>query len=99
MCDSQTVTHPFQKLHEVYRMSVYNTQYMVYAQVSYGKVTPSWTAECIMYMIIIKTEDCKTEMLVMWLRQTREASWSTVVRALVGIRKGALAQKVALEYG
>ena len=50
-------------------------------------------------MIIIKTEDCKTEMLVTWLRQTREASWSTVVRALVGIRKGALAQKVALEYG
>ena len=46
-----------------------------------------------------KTEDCKTEMLVTWLRQTREASWSTVVRALVGMRMGALAQKVALKYG
>ena len=46
-----------------------------------------------------KTEDCKTEMLVTWLRQTREASWSTVVRALVGMREGALAQKVALKYG
>ena len=46
-----------------------------------------------------KTEACKTEMLVTWLRQTREASWSTVVRALVGMREGALAQKVALKYG
>ena len=46
-----------------------------------------------------KTEDCKTEMLVTWLRQTREASWSTVVRVLVGMRMGALSQKVALKYG
>ena len=46
-----------------------------------------------------ETEDCKTEMLVTWLKQTREASWSTVVRALVGMRMGALAQKVALKYG
>ena len=46
-----------------------------------------------------KTEDCKTEMLVTWLRQTREASWSTVVRALVGMRMGALAQKIAMKYG
>ena len=46
-----------------------------------------------------KTEACKTEMLVTWLRQTSEASWSTVVRALVGMGMGALAQKVALKYG
>ena len=46
-----------------------------------------------------KIEACKTEMLVMWLRQTREVSWSTVVRALVGMRMGTLAQKVALKYG
>ena len=46
-----------------------------------------------------KTDDCKTEMLVTWLRQTTDASWSTVVRALVGIRMGALAQKVAVKYG
>ena len=46
-----------------------------------------------------KTDDCKTEMLVTWLRQTTNASWSTVVRALVGIRMGALAQKVAVKYG
>ena len=46
-----------------------------------------------------ETEPCKTEMLVTWLRQTREASWSTVVRALVGMRMGTLAQKVALKYG
>ena len=46
-----------------------------------------------------KTDDCKTEMLVKWLRQTTDASWSTVVRALVGIRMGVLAQKVAVKYG
>ena len=46
-----------------------------------------------------KTDDCKTEMLMTWLRQTMSASWSTVVRALVGIRMGALAQKVAVKYG
>ena len=46
-----------------------------------------------------KTDDCKTEMLVTWLRQATNASWSTVVRALVGIRMGALAQKVAVKYG
>ena len=46
-----------------------------------------------------KTDDCKTEMLVTWLRQTTNASWSMVVRALVGIRMGALAQKVAVKYG
>ena len=46
-----------------------------------------------------ETEPCKTEMLVTWLRQTREASWSTVVRALFGMRMGTLAQKVALKYG
>ena len=45
-----------------------------------------------------ETEPCKTEMLVTWLRQTREPSWSTVVRALVGMRMGTLAQKVALKY-
>ena len=46
-----------------------------------------------------KTDDCKTEMLVTWLRQSTQASWSAVVRALVGIRMRALAQKVAVKYG
>ena len=46
-----------------------------------------------------KTDDCKTEMLVTWLRQTTQVSWSAVVRALVGIRMRALAQKVAAKYG
>ena len=46
-----------------------------------------------------KTDDCKTEMLLTWLKQTTDASWSTVVRALVGIKMGALAQKVAVKYG
>ena len=46
-----------------------------------------------------KTDDCKTEMLVTWLRQTTDASWSTVVRALVGIKMQPLAQKVAVKYG
>ena len=46
-----------------------------------------------------KTDTCKTEMLVTWLKQTTKPSWSTVVRALVGIRMGALAQKVAVKYG
>ena len=46
-----------------------------------------------------KTDDCKTEMLVTWLRQTTDASWSKVVRALVGTRMGVLAQKVAVKYG
>ena len=46
-----------------------------------------------------KTDDCKTEMLVTWLRQTMNATWSEVVRALVGIRMGALAQRVAVKYG
>ena len=34
-----------------------------------------------------------------WLKQTTDASWSTVVRALVGIKMGALAQKIAVKYG
>ena len=46
-----------------------------------------------------KTDVCKTEMLMTWLRQTTDASWSAVVRALVGIRMGALAQKIAVKYG
>ena len=46
-----------------------------------------------------KTDDCKTEMLVTWLRQTTDPSWSTVVKALVGIKMGALARKVAVKYG
>ena len=46
-----------------------------------------------------KTDACKTEMLVTWLKQTTDTSWSMVVRALVGIRMGALAQKVAVKYG
>ena len=47
----------------------------------------------------METDACKTQMLVTWLRQTTTASWSTVVRALVGIRMGALAQKLAVKYG
>jgi len=46
-----------------------------------------------------EVDACKSEMLMTWLRQNRDASWSAVVRALVGIRMGALAQKVALKYG
>ena len=46
-----------------------------------------------------KTDDCKTEMLMTWLRQTTNASWSAIVRALVGIRMGALTQKIAIKYG
>ena len=46
-----------------------------------------------------KTDDCKTEMLVTWLRQSTQVSWSAVVRALVGIRMRALAHKVAVKYG
>ena len=46
-----------------------------------------------------KTDNCKTEMLIKWLRQTTDASWSAVVRALVGIKMGDLAQKVAVKYG
>ena len=46
-----------------------------------------------------KTDACKTEMLVTWLRQTTDASWSMVVRALVGIKMRPLAQKVAVKYG
>ena len=46
-----------------------------------------------------RTDDCKIEMLVTWLRQTTDASWSAVVRALVGIKMGALAQKIAVKYG
>ena len=46
-----------------------------------------------------KIDECKTEMLVIWLRQTTDVTWSAVVRALVGIRMGALAQKVAVKYG
>ena len=46
-----------------------------------------------------KTDDCKTEMLITWLRQTTDVSWSAIVRALVGIRMGALAQKIAVKYG
>ena len=40
-----------------------------------------------------KTDDCKTEMLMKWLRQTTDASWSTVVRTLVGIRWEPLLRK------
>ena len=46
-----------------------------------------------------EVDACKSEMLMTWLRQTKDASWSAVCRALVGIRLGALAQKVALKYG
>ena len=46
-----------------------------------------------------KTDDCKTEMLMTWLRQTTDASWSAVVRALVRMKMGALAQKIAVKYG
>ena len=46
-----------------------------------------------------KTDDCKTEMLMTWLRQTTDASWSAVVMALVGVRMRALAQKIAVKYG
>ena len=46
-----------------------------------------------------KTDACKTEMLLTWLKQTTNATWSAVVRALVGINMGALAQKVAVKYG
>ena len=46
-----------------------------------------------------ETDACKTEMLVTWLKQTTDATWSAVIRALVGIRMGELAQKVAVKYG
>ena len=46
-----------------------------------------------------KTDACKTEMLMTWLRQTTQVSWSAVVRALVGIGMRVLAQKVAVKYG
>ena len=46
-----------------------------------------------------KTDACKTEMLMTWLRQTTQVSWSAVVRALVGIGMTVLAQKVAVKYG
>ena len=46
-----------------------------------------------------EVDACKSEMLMTWLRQSSDVSWSAVVRALVEIRMGALAQKVALKYG
>ena len=46
-----------------------------------------------------KMDDCKTEMLVTWVKQTTDPSWSTVVKALVGIKMRALARKVAVKYG
>ena len=46
-----------------------------------------------------ETNACKTEMLVMWMEQTTNASWTTVVRALVGIRMETLAQNIAAKYG
>ena len=46
-----------------------------------------------------ETNACKTEMLVMWMEQTTNASWTTVVRALVEIRMETLAQNIAAKYG
>ena len=46
-----------------------------------------------------ETDACKTEMLVMWMEQTRNASWTTVVSALPSIGMETLAQNVAAKYG
>ena len=45
------------------------------------------------------TDACKTEMLMMWMDQTTNASWTTVVRALQRMRMETLAQSIAAKYG
>ena len=46
-----------------------------------------------------QTDDCKTTMLEMWLNQTPNASWSTVVEALQRIKMQTLAKNIAEKYG
>ena len=46
-----------------------------------------------------RTNACKTDMLVMWLKQTPNASWSTVVEALQRINMQTLAKYIAEKYG
>ena len=45
-------------------------------------------------------ENCKVAMFRWWLdNYYLEAKWSTIVQALVKAGKGALAHKIALDYG
>ena len=42
-------------------------------------------------------KQCKTEALSVWMKM-KEASWSQIVRALVGIRMKTLARHIATKY-
>ncbi len=41
----------------------------------------------------------KTDLFTLWLKSSNQLTWSTVVRALVGIRMEPLAKKLAMKYG
>ena len=47
----------------------------------------------------LEVDDCKTQVLIFWMKQALQLTWSAVVRALVGIRMYSLAQKIAIKYG
>ena len=44
------------------------------------------------------TDECKMHMLMKCMK-LKELTWSDIVAALVGIKMGSLAQKIALKYG
>ena len=44
-------------------------------------------------------KDCRTGMLTWWLQHGTQRSWTSIVRAVEGIKMEALARKIATKYG
>ena len=46
-----------------------------------------------------QTKDCRSAVLIGWMRNAEQPKWSAIVAALVGIGMKVLAQKIAIKYG
>ena len=44
-------------------------------------------------------KDCRTDMMMWWLQHGTQRRWTSVVRAVEGIKLESLARKIATKYG
>ena len=45
-----------------------------------------------------QTKDCRSTMLIQWMKQSKQATWAAVVTALLKIGMRGLAETIALKY-
>ena len=46
-----------------------------------------------------QTKECRSAVFIKWMEDTVQPSWSAIVKALVGIERKPLAQKITIKFG